>query len=131
MKLLITGSRSQNDYEKLKYGIAEIEKLTNKTTEILHGGAIGNDKLAERYANENGIKQTIIKPNYNYFGRAAPLLRNNELIRLCDFVLAIFSENGKTPGTKYTVEKSKKAGKTVVEVDKIGECKVTYKNLLL
>ena len=61
MKLLITASRklTDADYPKLA---AAIEKHYPTASEILHGGAKGGDQLASRYAQENGLLETVLRP---------------------------------------------------------------------
>lgn len=126
MKLLITGSRAQLHYDRVKNGIAEIEKIAGKkVTEILHGDAIGNDQLAKKYANENELQETAIKPNYGKYGKSAPLKRNDEMIKLSDATLAIYATNKRSGGTMYTANRSKKAGKLVVEMFANGTHNVT------
>ena len=61
MKLLITGSRraTAQDYA----GLAEaIQKYAPQASEILHGGAMGADQLAEQYARAQGLPVTVIRP---------------------------------------------------------------------
>ena len=116
MNLLITGSRAatfEEDYEKLK---AAIVKYAPEVTEILHGGARGVDTLAGRYAEENGIPVTVIRPDYGkYPARVAPLMRNTELVKLCDECIAYY-KGAQKGGTLDTATKARKAGKLLVEI---------------
>ena len=109
MKLLIAGSRSITDFDLAEY-------IPSETDLIISGGAGGVDTLAEEYADAHRISKVIIRPKYELYGRAAPLKRNEEMVDMADAVLAIW--DGKSRGTKYTVEYAKKRGKavTVVEV---------------
>ena len=109
MKLLIAGSRSITDFDLSEY-------IPPETDLIISGGAGGVDTLAERYADAHRISKVIIRPKYELYGRAAPLKRNEEMVDMADAVLVIW--DGKSRGTKYTVEYAKKRGKavTVVEV---------------
>ena len=107
MKLLIVGSRSITDFDLTGY-------VPNDTELIISGGAKGIDRIAERYADENQIKKLIIRPQYDRYGNGAPFKRNEEMVKLCDTVLAIW--DGKSRGTKYTVEYAKKKNKAVIIV---------------
>ncbi len=105
MKVAIIGSRSLTDIDISKF-------IPKDTTEIISGGAHGIDTLAEKYADKNGIPKTIIKPDYKKYGRyVAPLKRNTVIVELADVVIAFW--DGKSRGTKFTVDLAKKSGKSV------------------
>lgn len=108
MKLAIVGSRNFNDYELLK---KEVDNLRNtyEIDEIVSGGAKGTDKLAEKYAKENNLKLTIFKPEWNKYGKAAGVIRNEEIWKYCDIGIAFW--DGKSKGTQYSFKFSKKYNK--------------------
>lgn len=110
MKLLIAGSRGIENFDLSKYVPTEIEL-------IISGGAKGIDAVAEKYADDHGIKKIIIKPDYARYGRAAPIKRNEEMVDLADAVLIIW--DGHSKGTKYTSDYAAKKNKAlrVVLVD--------------
>lgn len=110
MKLLIAGSRSITDFDLSAH-------IPPETDLIISGGANGIDTLAEEYADRHRISKTIIRPQYELYGRAAPLKRNETMVELADVVLVIW--DGVSNGTKYTVDYAKKKGKPVTIV----ECK--------
>ena len=105
MKLLIAGSRSIKEYDFKKY-------IPEGTTLIITGGAAGVDTLAEKYADELGLSKLIIRPKYDVYGKFAPLKRNQEMVEMCDVALIIW--DGKSRGTKYTVDYAYKMGKQVI-----------------
>ena len=107
MKLLIAGSRRINDFNLSKC-------IPDGVDLIISGGAKGIDTLAEQYADENGIQKLIIRPNYEKYGRVAPIKRNEEMIELCDTVLAVW--DGKSKGTAYTLNYSRKKGRKIIEI---------------
>ena len=102
MKVAIIGSRN------LTVDIANY--IPNGTTKIISGGAKGIDRLAEKYADENNIPKLIIKPEYEKYGKSAPLRRNKTIVENADIVIAIW--DGKSNGTKFTIEYAKKIRKT-------------------
>lgn len=104
MKVAIIGSRSITDFP-----IGDI--LPAETTEIISGGAKGVDLLARRYAEAHGIPCTELLPDYEHYGRAAPLRRNDEIIARADLVLAVW--DGKSRGTAYTISQCRKLGRPV------------------
>lgn len=102
-KTAIVGSRNLN---------VNIENyIPPNTTLIISGGAKGIDKLAEYYANEHKIPIQTFLPNYETYGRAAPIVRNQEIVNACDTLVAIW--DGKSKGTKSTIDFAIKSGKTV------------------
>lgn len=104
MKLLISGSRSITELDLEPY-------IPDGVTEIISGGAKGVDALAEEYADRHGIPKTIVLPRYTLYGRAAPIKRDDEMVDMCDTVLAFW--DGRSSGTKHTVDYANKTGKSV------------------
>ena len=81
MKVAVIGSRNLN--------VSNLEEyLPENTTEIISGGAKGIDSCAREYAFSHGIKLTEFLPEYEKYGRSAPLKRNLTIIRHADLVLA-------------------------------------------
>ena len=111
MKLLIVGSRSIKYFDLTPY-------IPAGTGLIISGGADGIDTVAEKFADKMRKSKLIIRPDYALYGRSAPLKRNEVMVNLADQVLVIW--DGKSRGTKYTIDYAKKIGKAIiiVEVDK-------------
>ena len=86
--------------------------LPPETTEIVSGGAKGVDTSAREYAIANHIKLTEFLPEYNKFGRRAPLKRNLQIIEYADLVLAFW--DGQSHGTKFVIDKCHELGVEVV-----------------
>ncbi len=105
MKVLIAGSRSINNFDFSNL-------IPKQTTLIISGGAKGIDTIAEEFADTNGIDKLIMRPEYNKYGKAAPIRRNEEMVELADLILVIW--DGVSRGTKYTIEYAKKKGKTII-----------------
>lgn len=102
MKLLIVGSRSIEDFDLSPYIPPDVDT-------IVSGGAKGIDTLAEKFADTHNLSKIIIKPQYNLYGKAAPIKRNKELVQLADKVLVIW--DGISRGTAFTVNYAKKMNK--------------------
>ena len=109
MKLLIAGSRSITSFDLSSYIPDEVDL-------IITGGAKGIDTLAEAWAAERGIPTLTVKPRYEKYGRAAPILRDEEMVDLADAVLVIW--DGTSRGSKHTADYARKKSKplTVVTV---------------
>lgn len=112
MKLLIIGSRTIKDFDLSGHVPAETEL-------IISGGATGMDTVAERYADANGIEKLIIRPEYEKYGRVAPIKRNEIMVDMADAVLAVW--DGESRGTKYTLNYAKKKNKEIIEIIVGGE----------
>ena len=79
---------------------------------IISGGAGGIDTLAEQYADAHRISKYILRPKYNLYGKAAPLKRNEEMIKMADMVLVIW--DGVSKGAQYTVKYAEKVNKKAI-----------------
>lgn len=106
MKIAVIGSRSFADWELLQETLQEWE-----ITEIISGGAIGADSLAEKYAKLHGIPTKIFKPDYQTKGKIAPLERNKTIILACDQVIAFW--DGKSRGTAHALAFAEKQNKPI------------------
>lgn len=93
MKVAVVGSRtlSQAYYARLS------ENVPAGCSEIISGGASGIDALAEQYAVKEGLKLTVIAPDYEKHHKSAPLFRNAQIVEQADYVLALW--DGKSKGT--------------------------------
>lgn len=114
MRLGIIGSRTLKDTSVNEVITQVISKSKTPITEIVSGGAAGVDAIAEQYAKLNNIKLKVFKPKYNEHGKAATFIRNNEIVKNSDGVLAIW--DGQSKGTQYTINKAKKENKKVMIV---------------
>ena len=101
MKVAVIGSRNLKVDDLGKY-------LPEGVTEIVSGGARGVDTCAREYALANEIKLTEFLPEYDKYGRGAPLRRNITIIEYADLVLAFW--DGSSRGTKYVIDNCKKRG---------------------
>ena len=101
MKIAVIGSRNLN--------IKNIEDYISECDEIVTGGAIGIDSCAKEYAKRKGIKLTEFLPEYNLYGRTAPIVRNKKIVDYADKVIAIWDGNSK--GTLSVIKYARKTKK--------------------
>lgn len=94
MKIAIVGSRGLH-IDNLEYYIP------NNVTEIVSGGAKGIDSCAREYAIAHNITLTEYLPEYEKYGRYAPLKRNIAMIKNVDGVYAFW--DGSSKGTKFVI----------------------------
>lgn len=89
--------------------VSDLEKyLPDGVVEIISGGAKGIDSCARAYALENGIRLTEFLPEYDKYGRSAPLKRNLKIIENADLVLAFW--DGVSRGTEFVIDNCKQMG---------------------
>jgi len=109
MKIAIVGSREFDNYPNMK-AFLDISLYAIKVKEIISGGAIGADTLAERYAKENNIPTRIIEPNYSlYPSYYAPIVRNEIIVKEADFIFIFWNRVSK--GTQSVISYCKKYNK--------------------
>jgi len=114
MKLAVVGSRNFNDYPLMKKYLDKIHSI-EPITLIVSGGALGADTYAECWAEDNKVSRKIFKPEWNKYGKKAGFLRNVTIIENSNKVIAFW--DGKSRGTKHSIDLAKKQGK---------KCKIVY-----
>ena len=110
MKIAIVGSRN------ITLSESEISEFISKGDEIISGGAMGVDHSAAEYANKFGLKLTEILPRYETYGRAAPIIRNREIVDSADKIIVFW--DGKSKGSLSVIKYAEKRSK---------ECQVILK----
>ena len=101
MKIAIIGSRG--------IIVDDLEKYVPECDEIVSGGARGVDACAAEYARRKGLKLTEILPDYERYGRAAPIVRNREIVDYSDRIIAFW--DGSSRGTHSVIRYAENTGK--------------------
>ncbi len=91
----VIGSRSIKDAVLEKY-------IPREAAMLVSGGAEGVDTLAEAYAKTHGIPIRVIRPNYELYGKHAPILRDKQIVECADLVIAVW--DGVSKGTAFTID---------------------------
>ncbi len=110
MKVAVAGSRSFSDYHLLASCLQQLPHIRL----IISGGAVGADQLAERWANRQGIKTLIFRPDWEKYGKSAGVIRNREIVAHADMLVAFW--DGESKGTGYTIEFARQNGLDVQTV---------------
>ena len=110
IKLAIVGSRTFNDYNFLE------EQINNKYKNniikcIISGGAVGVDKLAEKYVEKHLIPIIVHLPEWNKYGKSAGYIRNQLIVNDADIIVAFW--DGISKGTKISIDLARKSNKVV------------------
>lgn len=104
MKIAIIGSRTLL--------VDNLERIIPKEcTEVVSGGAIGVDASAEEFARRQGLPIKRFLPEYDKYGRGAPLVRNKQIVEYADEIYAFW--DGKSRGTIHTVKYAREIGKPI------------------
>jgi hypothetical protein len=98
MKIAIIGSRTFDNYSLLQ---ETLKLYKSKITLIVSGAAKGADSLGEKWALENNIKTLIFPANWNKYGKRAGFIRNEDIIKNCDCVIAFW--DNKSKGTAHSI----------------------------
>ena len=111
VKLAIIGSRGFIDYGHLSLVMAEWFGRYEEAgpycivTEVISGGANGADKLGARWAKEKGIKLTEFIPDWDRLGKRAGFVRNEDIVKAADCVLAFWDGVSKGTGNSLSIAK--------------------------
>ena len=122
--LAIVGSRSIDD----KFNVFDIihkyvnylvykKNVHHDKIVIITGGAKGVDSIAEEYANRNGLDCLVIKPDWYKYKKRAGMLRNYNIVKYANSVLAIISNKSKGTLNSINIAKKKNIPCTVVNYE--------------
>ena len=101
MKVAVVGSRN--------ILITDIGAYISEDDEIVSGGAVGVDSCATEYAKRKGMKLTVFLPQYERYGRAAPIVRNKKIVDYSDKIIAFW--DGRSRGTLSVIKYAERVGK--------------------
>ena len=123
VKILICGGRHFDEYGAFSETVNSVLNelgIHQDQIELVSGGCEGTDKMAERYAEENGIPISVFTADWKRYGRAAGPIRNRQMIdqiKDCDRRYVIAFTGDRTKGTRNTIEIAGKNGIEVFEFD--------------
>jgi hypothetical protein len=115
MNLIIAGGRHFNDYQ---LALDKFNELFNESFDevdcIFSGCAKGADLIGERIAAEKGIQVSRFPADWDYYGKKAGILRNENMAEWADCLLAFW--DGISTGTKHMIEYARSQGLEVYVV---------------
>lgn len=108
-KVIVAGSREFTDkdyiYTKLNE-LLEGYKEFNEV-EIVQGECRGVDIIAKQYAIDNNLPYKSFPANWNLYGKSAGVLRNIEMAKYSDVLIAFY---GGSRGTSNMIKEARKHG---------------------
>ena len=112
MRIAVVGSRGVT--------VKNLEQYLPPCDGIISGGAKGEDACAAEYAHAHGIALVELLPQYDLYGRAAPIVRNREIVDMADEIVAFW--DGASKGTKSVIDYANRIGKPcrVIYMDRSG-----------
>lgn len=115
MTLAIIGTRTPTiDYDKwLRLLLSHID--ISEVTQVVSGGAKGIDSYAKRFAEVYTLPLVEYIPEFSKFGRIAALLRNIDIVKVADIVIAFPSNNSR--GTFHAIREAEKLNKPVIIIN--------------
>lgn len=122
MKVVIAGSRRctsvHDHYQLVVWAVRDALQEFRRTldqdfeiTEVGSGAAPGIDTLGEKWAAEQGLPVTRFPADWDKYGRAAGPIRNGEMAKWLDALIAIRYPNSK--GTNNMIKRTQALGKPI------------------
>ena len=112
MKIGIVGSRSRDTVKDFDLVLTKFKELYKVGDIIISGGCSrGGDRFAEVIANQLHVEIIIFPANWQRYGKAAGFIRNTDIARESDILIACVASN-RLGGTEDTVNKYLKLGKS-------------------
>jgi hypothetical protein len=100
-RVAVVGSRDFKNYAQLNL---ELKKYISYEDELVSGGAMGADSMAQRWAKENGHTIHVHYPRWER-GKSAGFLRNKRIVENSDLVLAFYAKGRfQQGGTSNTIK---------------------------
>lgn len=103
--LLVCGSRLWCNRRSIRM---RLSTFNPETVRVIHGAAHGADTIAAEEATALGFEVQAFPADWKTHGRKAGILRNLEMLREADEVLAFWDQE--SPGTSHTIEEARRRG---------------------
>lgn len=101
-RVIIAGGRDFQDYSMLQQTMDRLLVNVQDEIVVVCGKARGADTLGERYAQERGYAVHAFPADWAKHGRAAGIIRNEEMAKNADALVAFW--DGQSRGTKNMIE---------------------------
>lgn len=110
MKLAVVGGRDFDNYDLVQDAVLTLG-ITYGVCDfiIISGGARGADALAKKLAQCWNYPYIEFPADWEKWGKRAGYIRNHDIVEACDKLIAFW--DGKSKGTKHSIDLAEKAGK--------------------
>jgi hypothetical protein len=108
VRVLVCGSRGWIDREAIWKRLDALSPVPEHSITIMEGGAIGADRIAGQWAEHHGVAHHVFLPDYDRYGRRAPLERNNQMLSAEPDLVLAFDLGSR--GTAHTIAGAKMRG---------------------
>ena len=108
-KIIIAGSRKFHQYDVVETAVSDYltqNKIDISDVEIVSGHADGIDDLGERFAKLHNCPIKIFPANWDKYGRAAGPIRNEQMAKYGDILIAFWDFRSK--GTASMISLARK-----------------------
>lgn len=105
-RVIIAGGRDFDNYDLLKRKMDHLLSETVEPIQVVCGQARGADSLGQLYAKDRGYEVRYYPANWDYYGKKAGMLRNEQMAQNADALVAFW--DGKSRGTKNMIENAEK-----------------------
>jgi hypothetical protein len=105
--VIIAGSRTLTDYDLVTEVMDEVLKGYPNVV-IISGGAKGADKIGEYYAELRGYSCIKCLPDWDKYGKAAGIIRNEKMARWADGCVVFW--DGESKGAAHMIRIAKERG---------------------
>lgn len=104
--VIIAGSRGFSDK---KFAVDVLDRLfAGEEVMVISGGACGADRIGEDWAKVQGAKVARCLPNYEEYGKGAPLVRNQTMADMANTLVLFW--DGKSRGSKDMLTRAYRSG---------------------
>lgn len=117
MKIAIVGSRAFKDFEttqNVRRAVLDYVSQLSPDVAIISGGAQGVDSFAKYAAELYGLDYEEYPADWGTYGKSAGMIRNAAIVNAADEIMVWW--DGKSKGTKNTIDRAHKAGKPVTVI---------------
>lgn len=102
MRIIVAGSRTITNERTIEEAITNSPFWREKgLKEIITGGAKGVDKIAHKWARKHAHTTSVVKADWDLYGKSAGPIRNREMAMRGDALVAIW--DGESRGTRSMI----------------------------
>ena len=116
MKLIIAGSRTFTDYQRLCQVLAPDR---HRIAQVITGGARGADQLGYRWAWKHQVRHQLFRAEWERFGKSAGMRRNEQIARVGDILVCFWDSQSR--GTRHMIGCMQQLGKPCVIIRTDGQ----------